>query len=218
MILASRSPRRRDGLQALRIAFDVAVSDVESTMAPPPDPCDPVPVAVAKVLDVAARDARSIVILGADTIVADGAVSLGKPLDRADAFAMLRRLRGRDHVVRTGVALRVGQTMVAGEIATMVRMREYGDAAISAYVATGESLDCAGGYDARSGGASLVEPVTGCLSAVVGFPVVAISRILGEMAGVHSPIDPVVACSALCNAPCRAGNAATAHACDMVLR
>mgnify|MGYP006286670561 FL=1 len=211
--LASRSPRRQDGLRALGLAFNVAVSHVELTLPAGDDPCDPVPIAVAKVTDIARQCSWRHTVLGADTIVVDGTIPLGKPLDPDHAVDMLMGLRGRTHAVRTGVALALADRIVTLEVSSAVRMRAFDREAAQAYVATGESLDCAGSYDARGAGEALVAPVEGCLSAVIGFPMVAIARVLREGAEIAGPIDPVAACEALCNAPCRAGFLPTAHAC-----
>lgn len=212
--LASRSPRRQDGLRALGLAFDVVVSHVELTLPAGDDPCDPVPIAVAKVADIAKQRSWRQTVLGADTIVVDGAIPLGKPLDPHDAVEMLMGLRGRAHAVRTGVALALADHIVTLEVSSAVRMRDFDRETAQAYVATGESLDCAGSYDARGAGEALVAPVEGCLSAVIGFPMVAIARLLREEAEIVAPIDPIAACETLCNAPCRAGDLSTAHACD----
>ena len=212
--LASRSPRRQDGLRVLGLAFDVAVSHVELTLPPGNDPCDPVPIAVAKVADIAGQAKWRLPVLGADTIVVDGATPLGKPLDPHDAVEMLMGLRGRAHAVRTGVALSLDDRIVTIEVSSAVRMRDFDLETAQAYVATGESLDCAGSYDARGAGEALVAPVEGCLSAVIGFPMVAIAQMLLHEANIAGLVDPVAACEALCNAPCRAGEPSTANACD----
>jgi septum formation protein len=128
---------------------------------------------VARTLDPAARPA---VILGADTeVVLDGRL-LGKPRDAADAARMLRDLRGREHEVITGLAI-VETGPPGGEprqettsVTTRVRMGQYSDADIDAYVATREPLDKAGGYAAQGLGGRLVAAVDGCFTNVVGLP------------------------------------------------
>lgn len=200
-------------MRALGLRFQVEVSDVELTLPPGDDLCDPVPVAVAKVADITLRLSPAIPVVGADTIVVDGTRALGKPLDANHAIEMLMHLRGRTHAVRTGVALSVGDRVLTLEVASLVQMRAYDRQTVETYVATGEPLDCAGSYDARGGGAALVEPVGGCLSAVVGFPVAAIDRLLRGEAAIAGLVGAIAACEALCNAPCRARNPRTAHEC-----
>src|SRR5207249_4561516 len=89
--------------------------------------------------------------IGADTVVAIGATTLGKPADTAAARAMLVQLRGREHQVLTAVALaRVagsGETSVSCRLDVAdVRMRDYADEEIDDYVASGDPLDKAGAY------------------------------------------------------------------------
>lgn len=185
LVLASGSPRRRQVLEQLGVAFRVvpAPEGVET-------PWDGVeaPRAFAERLARVKADAVSgacpgAIVLAADTIVdLDGAV-LEKPRDEAHAREMLGRLAGREHVVHTGAAVAVeeGRT-VSGVESTGVRFRALDARQIEAYVATGEPLDKAGAYGIQGYGAALVESVHGCYFNVMGFPV---SRVLGllEQAG-----------------------------------
>ncbi|MBV9278996.1 MAG: septum formation protein Maf, partial [Chloroflexi bacterium] len=121
-----------------------------------------------KAEDVARRHPGATV-LGADTVVVvDGAV-LGKPEDPEDALRMLSLLRGRRHLVVTGVALYCGGWLT-GSAAAEVIMRDFDDGEARRYVATGEPMDKAGAYAVQGEGGRLVERVSGCYSAVVGLP------------------------------------------------
>lgn len=131
------------------------------------------------------------VVLGADTeVVLDGRL-LGKPRDAADAVRMLRALRGREHEVITGLAVvdlgppgsAPGQETAA--VTSRVRMGDYSDAQIEAYVATGEPLDKAGGYAVQGLGGRLVAAVDGCLTNVIGLPLTT-TRALLERRGLHA--------------------------------
>jgi len=212
LVLASRSPRRQEALRALGVDYETVVSDAEAHLGPLPDPIDPVPVAVAKALDVAARRPGRLVLAG-DTIVALGDQALGKPADEAAAGEMLRRLRGRGHTVRSALALRDETGLSTAEVASPVWMRPYGEAEISRYVASREPLDCAGAYDVHHLGGALVEEVDGCFSAVVGLPLAGAAALL-EAAGVQVPHDPVETCSRLYGRPCLAGRPETALHCQ----
>jgi septum formation protein len=123
----------------------------------------------------------SAVVLGADTEVALGGRLLGKPVDAADAAAMLRALRGRLHEVITGVALveagPAGREETAA-VTSRVEMAAYTDEAIDRYVATGEPLDKAGGYAVQGVGGALVTRVDGCYTNVVGLPLHTTRRML----------------------------------------
>lgn len=119
-------------------------------------------------------------VLGADTEVFLEGQALGKPADAAAAGRMLRALRGRVHEVITGLALVEvgGGREETASVTTRVRMAEYGDEAIAAYVATGEPFDKAGGYAVQGEGGRLVAEVDGCFTNVVGLPVETTRRLL----------------------------------------
>jgi septum formation protein len=221
LVLASRSPRRREALLALGLSFETVVSDVESRLKPLPDPTDPVPVATAKALDVLASRPDAVVI-GGDTIVDLQGDALGKPDGADEASEMLRRLKGRRHAVRSAVAVAVataepapavgGALLRTCEVAAPVRMRDYSPLEIERYVASGEPLDCAGAYDVHRLGGALVEAVEGCFSAVVGLPLVAAVTLLQE-AGVGVPEEPAQTCARLYGRPCLAQRQETAGRC-----
>jgi septum formation protein len=142
-------------------------------------------VALAKALAVAATLGRApALILGADTeVVLDGRL-LGKPSDGADAARMLRELRGREHEVITGLAvveldaLGAPPRQETTSVTSRVRMGDYDDATIEAYVATGEPLDKAGAYAVQGLGGRLVAAVDGCLTNVVGLPMTTVRALL----------------------------------------
>ena len=139
--------------------------------------------AASLALDKARAIARRVgqgVVLGADTIVVIDGELLGKPAGPDEARAMLRRLRGREHEVITGVAVvdaRTGRSDTVS-VVSRVRMADYGEAEIAAYVASGEPLDKAGAYAIQARGAALVAGLEGSLSNVVGLPLAETARLL----------------------------------------
>ena len=156
-------------------------SDIDEAL-----PAGPLAEAVARLaLDkaraVAARLGQGVV-LGADTVVVIDGQVLGKPSDPDDARAMLRRLRGREHEVITGVAVVDARTGRAQSTAVVsrVRMAEYDEAAIEAYVATGEPLDKAGAYAIQERGSAMVADLHGSFSNVVGLPLQETAELLAE--------------------------------------
>lgn len=177
LYLASASPRRfqlllQIGLSPLRLPTDVEERGVDGET-----PASH----VARLAELKARaalrrldsGAEHGLILGADTaVVVDGEI-LGKPGSRDHALKMLRRLRGRDHDVLTGVSLlRTDRAASHGDVeSTRVRFKDVGDATLSAYVDGGEPRDKAGAYGIQGRGALLVERIEGSWSNVVGLPV-----------------------------------------------
>ena len=158
--LASGSPRRRELLGLLGVPFEVVAADIDERSEAHP--------ALAKA-QVVAR--RGVLTLAADTLIEVEGERIGKPANAADAVATLHRLAGRSHVVRTEVALIAGSGRpLHFSVRSTVGMKAADDAAIDAYVATGEPLDRAGAYAIQGAGAERVAWYDGCYSNIVGLP------------------------------------------------
>ena len=185
-VLASGSPRRRELLASLGIDFTVIKSDVDETQRAGEDAFAYVRrLSVEKAEAVAERLSAPSLVLAADTtVVLDGDV-LGKPLDADDARAMLRRLRGRDHVVCTALTLLKldppERQSLTDLTRTTVTMRDYADAEIDAYVASGDPSDKAGAYAIQHEGFHPVARIDGSYSNVVGLPLETLREMLDHI-------------------------------------
>jgi septum formation protein len=180
-VLASGSPRRRDLLAGLGLAFTVHSADIDETPLADESPADCVRrLAAAK---AAARAEDGALVLAADTVVVLDGAMLGKPRDAADARRMLAAIAGREHTVLTGVSLldasAARQQSLVEE--SRVRMAPLADAEIERYVATGEPLDKAGSYAVQGVGALYVEAVYGNYTNVVGLPLPATRRLFSAL-------------------------------------
>ncbi len=182
IILASNSPRRRDLLRQIGIAFTSDPADVDERILPDETPEGyAVRVALDKARVAAARSDNGMVI-AADTIVVLNDTILGKPVAEADAVRMLTMLSGRMHRVITGLALMdaaSGKTMARTAV-TRVWFRDLAPETIESYVATGEPLDKAGAYGIQGRGALLVDRIDGCYFNVVGLPLALLADLLGD--------------------------------------
>jgi septum formation protein len=177
LVLASGSPRRREILDALGLAFDVRPPDTDETLRPGEEAVHAA-VRLATEKAEAVRLADGELVLAADTIVVLGEEILGKPVDEADAARMLERLSGRSHQVVTGIAVRSAGCTRGSFAKTGVMFRELAADDIAAYVATGEPLDKAGAYGIQGYGAALVEGIEGDFFNVMGLPVPALLDLL----------------------------------------
>ena len=149
LVLASNSPRRKDLIALAGLPFEILVANVDETPRANESPRNyVVRLAEEKARASFLRADASQVVLAADTTVVDADALLGKPADPSEAKRMLRQLRGRVHQVYTGIAaLRVSDGHLVRDVCvTDVPMRDYSDAEIEAYVATGDPLDKAGAY------------------------------------------------------------------------
>lgn len=179
--LASRSPRRRELLDRLGISHSSVPADIDEEAVGGPPPVMAQRLAERKALAVADR-ASTRLVLGADTVVAQGDLALGKPTDEQDARRMVKSLSGRDHAVHTGVAILETTTgaVLSTVSTTTVRFAEMSDAEIDWYLATGEWRDVAGGYRIQGLGGCFIPRIVGSYTGVMGLPIDSIYSILAQ--------------------------------------
>jgi septum formation protein len=177
LLLLSASPRRRALLQQLGLAFEVCPVAIDET----PRPGEP-PAALAERLareKAAACPDPHAWGIAADTVVALGEQVFGKPADAREAAAMLQTLRGRWHDVYTAVAVRRpdGQLLSAVDH-SRVRLREFSEDELAAYLASGDPFDKAGGYAIQHEGFRPVAEVVGARDTVIGLPTALLWQLL----------------------------------------
>ena len=176
LILASKSPRRKELLSIITPEFEIipAVGEERADRTLPPDEYVR-ELACHKAEEVAALHPHDVVI-GADTIVVVSGEILGKPKDAADAGRMLKLLSGTEHSVLTGTCIISSDRNAIFSEETKVRFFELSDKEIDDYIATGEPFDKAGAYGIQDIGALLVSGITGDYYNVMGLPVGRLSR------------------------------------------
>ncbi len=170
LILASTSPRRRELIKLFGLEFKFVSVEVDEL----PRAGEPARELVERLsrtkAEQAAKENWDALVIAADTVVAIDGEILGKPVDLSHAERMLKQLRGRDHYVYSGLtAMRESRqwTQIAQ---TTVRMRDYTDAEIAAYVATGDPLDKAAAYAIQHNSFRPVAQIEGCQANVMGLP------------------------------------------------
>lgn len=191
-VLASSSPRRHQLLEEAGYRFDAVVPGVDESLRPGEAPYDyALRIARDKALKVAEGDA---IALGADTVVVYAGRAMGKPVDVAEAVAMLRLLSGQPHEVMSGWALAGPNGIVASGVEiTEVEFRELSAAEIDDYIASDEPMDRAGAYAIQGGAGAFVAAMAGSFSNVMGLPMEAVSVALAaagvfpEPTGVRAP-------------------------------
>lgn len=178
LILASASPRRRELLARMGYEFICDAPEVDENVDGRADEIVAL-LSERKAGATAAKYADGIII-ASDTLVSLDGRGLGKPVDEADAFRMLRALSGRTHEVFTGVCLKDAatgrqETRVAR---TGVIFRELTDTEIWDYIATKEPMDKAGAYGIQGGAGKFVTGLDGTFENVMGFPVDVVEEML----------------------------------------
>ena len=173
IILASKSPRRRQLLDGLNIPFEVVIHEVDEVF-PEGLPMEEIPVYLAKLKAEPFTDELShdALVITADTIVwVDGTV-LGKPNDYEHAALMLRQLSGKKHVVVTGVCLTSREKQVTFSASTDVYFKELSDEEINYYLENYRPYDKAGSYGVQEWiGYIAITKIEGSYFNVMGLPV-----------------------------------------------
>ena len=191
IMLASGSPRRRELLDQIGVAYRVIPAGIDESALPGELPGEYTQrIAAAKVDAVAGRRMPGEIALGADTAVVLGDEMLGKPADEAEARAMLRALSGRCHEVFTAVAVLDPR----GEWHCCLNVSQVEFAAleedwIHAYAKTGEPLDKAGAYGIQGWAGTQIRRVEGSYSSIMGLPLFETARLLAR-AGLRLPQIP----------------------------
>lgn len=195
IILASASPRRFELVSAMGLSFQVVTSDIDETPHP-----QEAPLVLAHRLSQAkaeavARDYIDAIIIAADTLVVLDDRILGKPRDEDEAVTMLTQLCGRRHLVYSGLAVldQSGQRRCVQVAITPVRMRNYSDAEIHRYVATGDPMDKAGAYAIQYAEWNPVADFEGCYTNVMGLPMCHLYRVLRSW-DIDVPRHPLESC------------------------
>ncbi|MBR5143769.1 MAG: septum formation protein Maf [Clostridia bacterium] len=171
-ILASKSPRRRELLGEIIKDFEIITKEVDESLPDSIHPREGVEIlAIRKGKAVKDELDSDCLVISSDTLVEIGGVPLGKPVDRADAIAMLKKLSGKAHNVHTGVAVHLGDRVMSGVATTAVYFREMTEGEIEEYVDSGDPMDKAGSYGIQSGGGKFVEKIDGDYDTVVGLSV-----------------------------------------------
>ena len=180
--LASQSPRRKQLLEQLGVAFELLHVDVPEIRQRGESAdayvtrvaCEKALAGLAAVRD---RD-KHAVVLGADTEVVSNDRVFGKPRDAEDAKAMLRDLSGRTHRVISTVWCVDAMRRESAASISEVRFAELTGAEIEEYVATGEPFGKAGAYAIQGRGAAFIEHLSGSYSGVMGLPLHETARLL----------------------------------------
>lgn len=169
IILASRSPRRQEILTLAGIPFTVCPAADET----PLQGLAPAEYALALARQKSEQIFRRFpdrIVLGADTIVVRDGDILGKPRDEKDAVEMLLSLAGREHQVMTGVWVCSPEKCDGFTDIATVRFFPFTPEEAAEYVASGESMDKAGGYGIQGLGMRFVEGIDGDFYTVMGLP------------------------------------------------
>lgn len=205
IILASQSPRRRELMAQAGFNFEIITSDINEVITKELPSDVVMELSSQKADDVLRKvllsvnninsnynpsftdDGLSLMVIGADTVVADGNTIMGKPKNRKEAYNMLSSLSGKTHQVLTGVSIYLynfakGTTTVRSFTeSTTVTFYPLTSSEINDYISTGDCYDKAGGYGIQGHFAIHVKGITGDYNNVVGLPIARLYQEIKEM-------------------------------------
>lgn len=174
ILLASKSPRRRELLAGCGIDFEIAEGrDAEETF-PADMPLGEVAEYLSKVKSDVYADTLTVgdILITADTVVIASGEILGKPKDREDAARMLRLLSGAEHEVVTGVTLRSIDRCESFSSVSKVCFRALTEEEVYHYIDTFKPYDKAGAYGIQEWiGYVAISGIVGSFYNVMGLPV-----------------------------------------------
>ena len=169
-VLASASPRRRELLSGIGLAFDIDKPDIEESPFRGETASDYVRrLAGEKARTVLQRQSNRLILAADTTVVIDGDI-LEKPKSKDEGVEMLQRLSGTRHQVMTGVSI-INDDRESSFVSTSyVIFRALAEDEILWYWNTGEPRDKAGGYGLQGAGGAFIEAINGSYSNVIGLP------------------------------------------------
>lgn len=181
IILASKSPRRRELLGKIIEEFEIITKETDEALPDGVHPCECVELlAVKKGRAVADELEKEAMVISSDTLVELDGVPLGKPTDEEDAVRILLGLSGKTHNVHTGVAVHYKGRVFSGVDTSLVTFRGFDEAEAREYVATGEPMDKAGAYAIQGIGSKFVEKYVGEFDTIVGLGLKLTEKLIGQ--------------------------------------
>lgn len=185
LILASGSPRRQQFFRELGLDFEVRLRPIEEKH-PKQLKGPEIPYYLAQLKAMAFNDELkpNEILITSDTVVWHNEKSLAKPVNTADAFAMLKTLSGDWHEVITSVCFTTTSKQRIVTETTRVKFKKLTDEEIQFYVNTYEPFDKAGGYGIQDWiGLIAIKKIKGSYTNVVGLPTHLVYKTLTDMVG-----------------------------------
>jgi septum formation protein len=182
-VLASASPARRRLLQTVGIEPIVCPSDFDESQIQLTEPGNLVQTLAKCKAETVISQFPSALIMGCDSVLAIDSEIYGKPADADEAIARWRLMQDNIGDLYTGHILidtTQNRSIVKCQV-TRVYFAKMSDQAISAYVATGEPLKCAGAFALEGFGSLFVEKIEGCHSNVIGLSLPLLRQMLADL-------------------------------------
>ncbi len=181
IILASKSPRRRELLAKTVPEFDIVTVPTDESLPVGVHPREGVEIlALRKGAAVLPSVGEDSLVISSDTLVELDGIPLGKPADEADALKMLMSLSGRVHHVHTGVAVHYRGRALSGVDSAEVEFRTLTEEEALEYIKTGEPMDKAGSYAIQGIASKFIKGYKGEFDAIVGLGLKLTQKLMNE--------------------------------------
>lgn len=182
MILASKSPRRKEILENIGFNLEIRSEEIEE-VSDKKEVVEQIKDIAYKKVEAVAKIYPDEYVVGADTIVEVDGEIIGKPKDREEAKKILQKLSNRSHNVITAFSFinRSKNISIVDVAITKVYFKELSMEMIDWYIASGEPMDKAGAYGIQDKGAIFVEKIEGDFFTVMGFPIEKFMERLNEL-------------------------------------
>lgn len=182
IILASKSPRRKQLLESIKLNFEVVVSEFNEETVKEKNPQRLVEDVSRQKAKVVAEKNKNAIIIAADTIVVLDREIIGKPISVKNAKEILQKLSNSKHLVITGFTVLDSKTKksVTKSVISKVFFKNLTKKEINAYIKTGEPMDKAGAYGVQDRAGAFIEKIEGDFFNVVGLPIFSVCKTLLE--------------------------------------
>lgn len=171
IILASKSPRRKQLMDSLNIPYEIVAADIDEKIDYGNDLENEIEkLSFLKALKVF-NDNKDAIVIGADTIVVINNEVLGKPKNKDDAKRMLKLLQNNKHYVITGVTILSNDKSESFSNVSEVYFAPLDDLEIEDYLNSNESMDKAGAYAIQGIGSKFIKKINGDYYSIMGFPI-----------------------------------------------
>ena len=171
IILASKSPRRKELLSLLNIQFDTVPADIDEQINPDNDLVKEIEKLSYQKANHIFKDNKDALVIGSDTIVKINNKVLGKPKTYEDAKHMLETLSDNTHEVITGVTILVDDKIETFSQIAKVTFFPLTDEEIDEYIKTNEPMDKAGAYAIQGIGSKFIKSIEGDFYTIMGLPI-----------------------------------------------
>lgn len=181
IILASKSPRRKELLETLQIPFSIEVSNTREEWLPNLSPMENSLRIAKEKAEVIWKKYPDSIVIASDTIVVKDYQVFGKPKNQEEARCMLAELSNSVHQVYTSLVVQSDQQILSDLSISDVYFMKIPSNDLEEYLQGKEWIDKAGGYAIQGWAARYISKIDGDYYAIMGLPISKVNSFLKEV-------------------------------------